>query len=297
MVLLDAAAIVAKPGTLTVATFDHGTGAAATSAVQLVVQRAESLGIPSVVGSVSSGERQANGKKGGRVKSPTEADWRRDRWQFLAGVADRVQGAVATAHTRDDQIETIFMRILRDAGPRGLAALYADSPILRPLVDVTRCMILAYATARQVSFVTDPSNTDRRHLRNRVRHDLLPAISATRPHFTGELLDLARRSASWRAQMDEIAATFTVMPDAAGISYVIPRPQLACYPVDELYVIWPALAARMGVVMDWRGTHRLASFTIEGETGQSIQLSGGVDILMRRGAMVLRRNAAMPGDG
>jgi tRNA(Ile)-lysidine synthase len=291
MVLLDAAATVTKRRTLTVATFDHGTGPAATAAVHLVARRAESLGIPTVIGRIPSRAGKRVDKRGRAAKSPTEADWRQHRWRFLHNVAHQVRGTVVTAHTRDDQIETVFMRILREAGPRGVAALYADSAILRPLLDVPRHTILAYAEERQINFVTDPSNTDRRHLRNRVRHDLIPAITAIHPTFPADLLDLARRSVAWRAQMDHIAATFTVMPDAQGVSYLIPRHQLAGFPVHSLRVLWPALAARMGVIMDWRGTHRLASFTIEGETGQSIQLSGGVDVLMRRDAMVVHRKA------
>ncbi|HMI45504.1 MAG TPA: hypothetical protein VK491_05000, partial [Gemmatimonadaceae bacterium] len=61
------------------------------------------------------------------------------------------------------------------------------------------------------------------------------------------------------------------------------------YDADSLRVLWPALAARASVVMDRRGTHRAAQFTISGATGGTIQLSGGIEILMRRDHMLLRR--------
>lgn len=274
MVLLDAASAVAPPETLTVATFDHATGPAATAAARLVQERAEALHIPVIVGRAPTPSR-------------TEAEWRRQRWHFLSTVASEARATIVTAHTLDDQIETVFMRILRDAGPRGIAALYAGSPIVRPLLTIPRATILEYAREKDVTFVTDPSNFDRRHLRNRVRHDLLPAIRGVRPDFEGELLDLAQKSAVWRAQMDQIAATFTGMTEAGA--YSIPRAQFAGYSPEALRALWPAIAARRGIVMDWRGTHRLSLFTIEGETGQSIQLSGGVEVLMRRDAIVFRR--------
>ena len=201
MVLLHAAAAIAAPGTFLVATFDHGTGPAATAAAHLVREQRQ-----------RPRDHQASSARH-HVRGRTEAEWRHQRWHFLHEVAADMQGAIVTAHTRDDQIETVFMRILRDAGPRGLAALYAESPIIRPLLAVPRATILEYAEQTRVIFVTDPSNTDRRHLRNRVRHDLLPAITAIHPDFGVALLALAHKSAAWRAQMDQIAATFTEMTD------------------------------------------------------------------------------------
>ena len=65
--------------------------------------------------------------------------------------------------------------------------------------------------------------------------------------------------------------------------------RLKGYDAESLRVVWPALAARASVVMDRRGTHRAAEFTIRGATGGAIQLSGGVEIVMRRDHMLLRR--------
>ncbi|PYO49218.1 MAG: hypothetical protein DMD72_05545, partial [Gemmatimonadetes bacterium] len=69
----------------------------------------------------------------------------------------------------------------------------------------------------------------------------------------------------------------------------ISRSSLAGYDSECLRVLWPALAARARVVMDRRGTHRAAEFTIRGATGGAIQLSGGVEIVMGRDDMLLRR--------
>jgi tRNA(Ile)-lysidine synthase len=280
MVLLHAAAAVFPLDRIVVATFDHATGPASAEAVRIVRERCDALDVQCVIGKGTP----ANGA----AAEHSEAEWRRARWSFLDGVAKRFRAPVATAHTRDDQVETIFMRILRDAGPRGLSALYAPSPVLRPLLDISRATIDRYHGMCKTTFVIDPSNVDRRHLRNRVRLDLLPALRAVAPTFDADLLALARSAADWRARVDRLAATFTMMPDTTG-AYTIPRKQFAGLCEESLRTMWPALAARAGVVMDWRGTHRLASFTIEGETGQSIQLSGGIEVRMRRDALVLRR--------
>ena len=277
MVLLTAASrLPAKiRRKLVVATFDHGTGKAAGRAAALVARRAYRLGFVCVTGRASTvGTR--------------EEEWRRERWSFLNDVAAKRLANVVTAHTLDDQIETVFMRILRDAGPRGLAGLYADSEVSRPFLNLPRATLANYAAENRVAFVRDPSNEDRRHLRNRVRLDILPSIRKRNPNFPQELLRLARASAEWRKSLEDVAGNVEAEADRTG-SLRISRSSLAGFDADSLRVLWPALAARASVVMDRRGTHRAAEFTIKGSTGGTIQLSGGVEIVMRRDHMLLRR--------
>lgn len=277
MVLLDAATQTLDHDRLTVATFDHGTGPAASAAADLVADRSLNLGIGCVVGAAEK-------------LGSSESEWRAARWEFLRGVGKRLGATVVTAHTLDDQIETVFIRALRGAGPRGLAALFADSPVARPLLETTRAEISAYAESESIFFVTDPSNIDRRHLRNRIRHDVLPELERISPGFSLSLLEIAEKAASWRAQMEAIALSFPMMSDSLQSqsfqSHSFQRLPLRRFPVDSLRCLWPALCARAGIILDWRGTERLAQFTIEGETGQQIQLSGGVGVRMERQAIV-----------
>jgi tRNA(Ile)-lysidine synthase len=141
MVLLHAAASLPRnrrPAFL-VASFDHGTGAAARRALDLVRRRSRELDLPFIAGHA---EKQAT----------TEHEWRIARWSFLRAQAARIGGPVATAHTLDDQIETVFMRILRDAGPRGLAALFAETEIVRPFLALKRSDIAEYAWTHRVTY-------------------------------------------------------------------------------------------------------------------------------------------------
>lgn len=283
MVLLTAAARLAPRlrSRLLVATFDHGTGRAAGRAAALVARRAGRLGIDCVNGRAATVGRR-------------EEEWRRARWHFLREVAAPHSSAVVTAHTLDDQIETVFIRILRDAGPRGLAGLYAESEVVRPFLNFSRATLVAYASKNRVPFVNDPSNLDRKHLRNRIRLDLLPSIVKQHPAFPTELLILARESADWRRSVDDLLPNIDATEERDG-GLRISRSSLAGYDAESLRVLWPALAARARVVMDRRGTHRAAEFTIRGATGGAIQLSGGVEILMRRDHMLLRRAPARAG--
>jgi tRNA(Ile)-lysidine synthase len=282
MVLLTAAARLPARvrRNVTVATFDHGTGKAAGRAAAHVARSAFRAGFPCVSGRAS-------------VVGTREEEWRRFRWEFLQQVGSGRSARVVTAHTLDDQVETVFMRILRDAGPRGLAGLYADSEIVRPFLSIRRETLASYALQHDVKFAQDPSNFDRKHLRNRVRLDILPSITRHNPNFPAELLELARQSAQWRRSLEELLGTVDAEAEQDG-ALRISRSSLKGYDADSLRVLWPALAARASVVMDRRGTHRAAEFTIRGVTGGAIQLSGGVEIVMRRDHLLLRR---MPATG
>ncbi len=270
MVLLHAAAsaIGRRKSKVLVATFDHGTGPHATRASKLVQQRSRALGLRCVTGIASS-------------RGTRESEWRDSRWQFLRATAAEFSAPVVTAHTQDDQVETVFIRILRDAGPRGLAGLYADSEVIRPFLQLGRATLEAYARKRHVRYAEDPTNTSRAHLRNRVRHDLLPAIRKVRPTFPASLLSIARTAAEWRQEIDTTIEEMGLNTGHDG-SVSVARAALAGYDEESLRVLWPAIAARAGVVMDRRGTLRLTEFTMKGQTGGSIQLSGGFEVRMFR---------------
>jgi tRNA(Ile)-lysidine synthase len=277
MVLLDAVAS-AMSGTrssVIVATFDHRTGDHASRAAKMVAKRAHALGFECVVGTAKN-------------LGTKESEWREERWKFLRATGKHFDAAVVTAHTLDDQIETVFMRILRDAGPRGLAGLYAESDIVRPFLELRRLQLEVYARVRNTSHVEDPSNASRTYLRNRVRHDLLPAMTKVRPGFPSSLLTVARLAATWREELDRTVAQIDVTPGPNGTLRVA-RVDLAGYDAESLRTLWPAIAARAGVVMDRRGTHRLAEFTMKGHNGGSIQLSGGIEVRMFRDHLLLGR--------
>jgi tRNA(Ile)-lysidine synthase len=256
-----------------VLTFDHGTGPAASAAAELVAREATRLGFAVRVGRAS-------------IPAANEAEWRAARWRFFFEAAPGAR--IATAHTRDDQLETVVMRAMRGSGARGLAGLAAESSrVARPFLRLSGDAIRSYGNSRGVPFVEDPSNASREYLRNRVRLDLLPAIHRVRPRFAAEMLAVAERAAAWRAEVDALARAF-VSEHADDGTIRVARERLATYDSATLCVLWPAIAARASVTLDRRGTLRLAQFTSSGAPGARIQLSGGVEVLRHRDSFIVR---------
>jgi len=136
-----------------------------------------------------------------------EARARRQRYAFLRALAAQ-QGAtrIATAHTLDDQAETVLMRLLRGSGSDGLRAIRAVRGILvRPLIEVSRSAVLDYLAERGLTYRTDTSNRDLRFLRNRVRHEVLPVLTAINPSVRDSLARTAATIESDAADLDRRA--------------------------------------------------------------------------------------------
>ena len=116
-------------------------------------------------------------------KLSLEAAGRKLRYEWLVQLAEEQRlDSVATAHTLDDQAETVLLKFLRGAGTRGLAGIYPSVEaqnnvrIVRLLLSVTRDQVEIYLSSLGQSWREDETNLDHRHARNRVRHELLPLL-------------------------------------------------------------------------------------------------------------------------
>lgn len=143
-----------------------------------------------------------------------EAAARRARYLFLTQAAAECGFRhVATAHTADDQAETILHRILRGTGLRGLAGIRPARPLspkitlVRPLLEVRRSELVEYLTAIGQPFRTDTTNFDPRRTRNRLRHELLPLLAEKfNPQAGAALTRLGALAGEAENALEELAA-------------------------------------------------------------------------------------------
>ncbi len=104
---------------------------------------------------------------------------------------------IVTAHHRNDQAETVLMRILRGAGIEGLAGIryLREDGVVRPLLDVSRKEIEDYCIENNLEYCTDSTNTETQYVRNRIRNHLLPELERYNPNIVTALSNLAKNMA------------------------------------------------------------------------------------------------------
>ncbi len=141
---------------------------------------ARRLGLECVVDHATGLEGSAN----------LEARARQRRYAFLTEIADRQRCTkIATGHTLDDQAETVLMRLLRGTGWDGLRGIRPihSNRIIRPLIHCSRLQVLGFLRSCGLPFCEDSSNADRRFLRNRIRHEVIPVLRAINPKVVAHL--------------------------------------------------------------------------------------------------------------
>ena len=129
-----------------------------------------------------------------------EAAARRARYAAFTAEID-AETALLTAHHCDDQAETLLLQLLRGAGPHGLAAMplaarLGQGWLLRPLLEVSRAELLAYARQHRLQWIDDGSNADTGFDRNYLRHRIWPLLQQRWPAVSPNL----SRSAQWCAE-------------------------------------------------------------------------------------------------
>jgi tRNA(Ile)-lysidine synthase len=131
------------------------------------------------------------------TKSPgtsVEEEARRIRYQFFERVlAEQKAQKIALGHNMNDQAETVLMHILRGSGPTGLSGIppVREVRFIRPLIRVTRDEIYAYLKQRDMPFMVDSSNLEKRYLRNKIRLELIPLLLDYQPRLIHHLAKLA----------------------------------------------------------------------------------------------------------
>lgn len=124
------------------------------------------------------------GKKG------LEAAAREARYAFL----NTLPGKIATAHTTDDNAETVLLHLVRGTGLKGLGGIApANGRIVRPMLNVTRKEVEAFLDAYHIDHIEDSSNGGDAFLRNRLRHHVMPLLQAENPRIAENLSAMALR--------------------------------------------------------------------------------------------------------
>ena len=262
---------------LSVAHFDHQLrGKASEGDAKFVAELAEGLGLPFHIARADIGGRAKKNKEN------VEATARAARLGFFAKLA--AQGSVdkiATAHTADDQAETVLGHLLRGSGLAGLSGIHpAAGTVVRPLLEFRRDELWAYLRGLKQPWREDATNRDTTRLRARIRKKLLPMLEwEFQPAVVEHLASLAELAREDEAVLNRLAAerlgTTASETGSVCVDVEVLRRELAT----------PALAGRIVRMLarrakrkeaEWGAKHveAVLNFARESENGKTLELPG-----------------------
>lgn len=279
---------------LLAAHLDHGTDPGSESRACRAARIARELGVPFI-----SDRRPVPAAR--RSGESLEEAARRIRYGFLEEVRlDRSARWIATAHHADDQAETVLLRLLQGSGAEGLAGIRpVRGSVVRPLLDLPRRCLLEALEGSPLGSVEDPTNRDLRFARNRVRHRLLPHLTAEDPELPRRLASIADRARGARSRLDSFfAQRLDLRPEGNGLSVAWAPFEALPPPLRSAGLAWlhrqagalhpPGRAARQEL------GRQIAAAR---ETGTDIGCDGGEGWhWRRRGSRFLVERAAGTGD-
>ena len=226
-----------------------------------------------------------------------EATARRLRYDFLRRVAEQ-QGAemVLTAHTRDDQVETVLMRWLRGSGPPGLRGIHAIRPLseqvhlIRPMLGITRDEVIRHCRHYELAFCTDSSNFSLDFTRNRVRHELLPLLRDFNPRIDLALLQTSELITEDEDYLHQLASEFyTKISDGNKLEI---EPLKNLHPAIRRRIIRRWLNEIRGSLQRIDSIHLFAieQLMVRQQSGRTIELPGGWLVLREFDRLRLSRS-------
>jgi tRNA(Ile)-lysidine synthase len=220
----------------------------------------------------------------------------RYRW-FRRLMAMGVAEAVATAHTLDDQAETVCAKFLRGAWTEGLSGIhpvvqFAEGRIVRPLLGVKRAEVEAYLKALGQSWREDSSNRDAAFTRNRIRHELLPVLEGWNPRLKEHLARMAVLARDeetwWQAELARVAPQLVMegrpvrgggRAGGGGLALDVIR-LAALAPAMQRRLLRYAAELCVGPdgqgALDYQSTEALRALALEGRAGQKRELAQGL---------------------
>ena len=217
---------------------------------------------------------------------------------------------MATAHTLDDQAETVLAKFLRGAWTEGFSGIHPklESPegrILRPLLNTTRAEVEAYLKAKGQPWREDSTNRHLTFTRNRIRHELLPLLETWNPQLREHLAHmatLARDEESWwQAEVARLAAQLILSGKpvrgggrASGGGLAIDCARLAALAPAMQRRLLRHAASQLGANPGYAATESLRNLALTGHSGQKLELAHALHAERTPRELRLTTGAAAP---
>lgn len=279
---------------LHVAHLHHGLrGAEADEDLEFAKQLAEKLDLPFHERRVDTYAEALADPRSGKGTETIEESARRLRYRwFRQLMADSTVDAVATAHTLDDQAETVLAKFLRGAWTEGFSGIhptleFPEGRIVRPFLATTRAEIERYLHELNQPWREDSTNRHLTFTRNRIRHELLPLLEGWNPRLRehlSQIAELARdEEAWWQTEVTRLAPQM-ILPGrpvrgggrAAADGLALDVTRLAELPIALQRRLIRHAAAQLGASPDFPSTEALRNLALTGRASQKCELAHGL---------------------
>lgn len=274
---------------------------------------ASGLGIPFHEERVDTAAEALAKPGSGKAGETIEEAARRLRYAwFRRLLASGEVDAVATAHTLDDQAETVLARFLRGAWTEGLAGIhpvleFPEGRVVRPLLAATHAQVEEFLHRLGQTWREDSSNHHLTYTRNRIRHQLLPLLETWNPRLREHLAQTAAlaldEEAWWSEELKRVAPQLLMEGRpvrgggrAAGSDLAVDVTRLAALPTAVQRRLIREAGRRLEAALDFQATEALRRLALDGRAGQKLQPSQGM--VAERTPRELRLTVgSMPGSG
>jgi tRNA(Ile)-lysidine synthase len=274
---------------LSVAHFHHGLRNAADDDAKFVEELAGKYGLVFRLGQGDTGARAK------REHETVEEAARALRYGFFDALLGSDVDVVASAHTLDDQAETVVMKWLRGAWTEGLGGIAPvvmreRGRIVRPLLAVRRSEVEGYLRGLGQEWREDDSNRDVKFMRNRVRHELMPVLRGFNENVDEQMARLAEiargEEAHWEAETEKLLREILLtgravrgggrsMSGVTGQAVAMDLSRWRSFDEATRRRVLRAAARRAGQVVDFAGTEQLMALA-DGRVGAKAVLTGGL---------------------
>lgn len=233
-----------------------------------------------------------------KVNASLEETARKARQDFLFKVAEKTKSSkIALGHTKDDQAETILMRLLRGAGLYGLSAILPKRKIskytlIRPIIEINKSEVLRYLQAKKIPYRLDRTNKEDLYFRNRIRNRLIPELIK----YNENIVDILAGTAQ------SISLDYEYIKNKARncLNRIITSENsrtinLKTNELLKLHAALRRIALRLGIekikgnlrAIDYRHIYELEDLIENRKTGSIVDLPGGISALKTPGLIKL----------
>lgn len=265
---------------LSVAHFDHA-------------MRADSASDATFVNDLCAGWNLPCNIRRTTVSLCTENAAREARYRFLFATSARIgANRIATGHQADDQAETVVFRLIRGSGLAGIAGIPARrGRIVRPLLAFRREELAAHAREHGLEWREDPTNRDPAYaVRNRIRHEVLPALERARPGAIRSIVAIAEDAASaesaWNRIIDDVERSVAVR--SSDGAFQLARDALLRYHPHVRARVIRRILGRFGPAPGRAATEAALDFIRRGASGAILELRGGLRLERHFDRLVIR---------